>query len=189
MRFHEEQRFGGKTRKILTAGLLLPIPIVAAVLFLAVPALRDNPWPLGIVFAFVFVFDLVFWIVALRTRIVVEVEEESVVVAVWPFSRRVIPANQIERVEWLSQGLFRRFGGGIGKRWGDKRARYTVMNDAGVVLTLTDGWTVVLGSERAEELGQAISAIVLRHRPDLREAIEQQERRRRERWEQPRTRG
>jgi hypothetical protein len=186
MRFHEEQRFGGTAFKVLTAGLLLPIPIVAIVLYLAIPDLRDEPWPLGIVFALVFLFDLVFWVAALRTRLVVEVDDDSVVVAVRPFSRRVIPAVEIERVEWMSQGLFRRFGGGIGKRWADKRARYTVMNDGGVVLTLTDGWTVVLGSKRAEELGEAILAVVLRHRPDLRELLEaQEERRRQERWEQP----
>jgi hypothetical protein len=186
MRFHEEQRFGGTALKLLTAGLLLPIPIIAAILFLTIPDLRDNPWPLGIVLALVFLLDLVFWIVALRTRLVVDVEEDGVVVAVRPFTRRTIPATQIERVEWLSEGLFRRYGGGIGKRWANKQSRYTVMNDAGVVLTLTDGWTVVLGSKRAEELSQAITEVVLRHRPDLREAIEEQEQRRRhERWEQP----
>jgi hypothetical protein len=186
MRYHEEQRFGGTALKLLTVGLLLPIPIIAAILFLTIPGLRDNPWPLGIVFALVFLFDLVFWIVALRTRLVVDVEENGVVVAVRPFTRRTIPATQIERVEWLSEGLFRRYGGGIGKRWSDKRSRYTVMNDAGVVLTLTDGWTVVLGSKRPEELGTAVREVVLNHRPDVRRRLEEQEeRQRQERWEQP----
>jgi hypothetical protein len=180
MRFHEEQQFGGKALKFLTAGLLLPIPLVAVVLFAVIPALRDNPWPLAIVFALVFLLDLAFWVLALRTRLVVDVEEDRVVVAVRPFSRRVIPATQIERVEWQDQGLFRRFGGGFGKRWGDKRARYTVGNDAGVVLTLTDGWTVVIGSNRADELGQAIKDVVLRCRLE-----EQEERHWEERWEQP----
>ena len=162
MSFHEEQRFSGKAVKLLTLGLLLPIPLVAAVLFLVVPGPRDDPWPLALVFAAVFLLEFGLWLALVRVWFVVEVAEDRVAIRWRPFVRQTIPVGRIRDVEAVSAGLFRRYGAGMGKRWGDKRIRYTVGNDAGVVLTLTDGWRVVLGSRRPEELAEAIRAAMPR---------------------------
>ena len=156
MRFHEEQRFAGKAFKLLTVGLLLPIPLVAAILFLAVPGLRNDPWPLALVFVAVFLLEFGLWLALVRLRFVVEVGDDRVEIRWRPFVRQTISVERIAAIEAVPAGLFRRYGAGMGKRWADKRIRYTVGNDAGVVLTLTDGWTVVLGSRRPEELAEAI---------------------------------
>lgn len=169
MRFHEEQRFEGKAFMWVTAGLLLPIPLVAVVLYLAVPDLRDDPFPLFLVLAAVAVIDAAIWLAVVSQRVVVEVGEDRVAARARPFVRVEIPATQIEAVETVRTGLFKRYGGGIGKRWGDRRIRLTVGNDAGVVLKRADGWTVVLGSKRAEELGEAIRDLLREHRPELRQ--------------------
>ena len=172
MRFHEEQRFEGTAFKVLTAGLLLPIPLVAAVLYLAVPELRDDPFPLFVTLAAVAVVDAAIWLAVVRLRLVVEVGEDRIAVRARPFVDVQIPAAEIETVETVSKGLFKRYGAGIGKRWGDRRIRLTVGNDAGVVLKRADGWTVILGSKRSEELGEAIRNLVLAHRPELRQSEE-----------------
>ena len=187
MRFHEEQRFEGTVFKLLTAALLLPMPVIVAVLFVALPEMRGV---LLLALGAAAVLDVGFWLMLRRLRLVTDVGADRVDVRARPFARREFPATRIEAVEPVGSGLFRRYGIGLGnrrivKRIGptvgsgaedgpgksriEKRITLTVGGDAGVVLTLTDGWTVVLGSKRAEELGEAIRDLLREHRPELRQ--------------------
>jgi hypothetical protein len=105
------------------------------------------------------VAELALLILILRTPVIVQVTDEGVHVRVPPFVTEHIPAAELTAVEEVETGLFRRYGAGVGKRLSGRRARYTVGNDAGVVLERSNGWHVVIGSPRPAELAAAIRSI------------------------------
>ena len=155
MRFREEQRFEGGWRWFW-GGLMLGPVAVTAVPLLAAAATGADLTPVLLILAGLGLLGLGGLILLLRTPVVVEVGDEGVRVRVPPVFTEHVPAAEIVGVEEVSSGLRRRYGAGAGKRYAERRARYTVGNDAGVVLERTNGWRVVIGSKRPGELAAAI---------------------------------
>lgn len=178
MIFHEEQRFAGGWRWFWTTIILGPGALgLLTLLILSVATGVDFRMTLLIVAA-VQVVLLGLLVLVLRNPVTVRVTAEDIHIRVPPFvDERILPA-EIVSVEEVNAGLFRRYGAGVGKRFSDRRARFTVGNDAGVVLQRTNGWWVVIGSHYPAELAAAIQELRRRrttagseHAPDGRERV------------------
>ena len=160
MPFQQEQRFEGGWRWFW-AGLLLAPGGVAMLMLLGVAAATGAVLLLTLlILAGLELVALVGLILLLRTSVVVQVTDEYIRIRVAPFFNEDIPAADVTPVEEVSSGLWRRYGAGVGKRYSDRRARYTVGDDAGVVVERSNGWTIVIGSKRPTELAAAIRALM-----------------------------
>lgn len=91
-------------------------------------------------------------------RLVVEVHPEAVVIKFRPILTRAITLAEIDGVEVIDYRPMGEFGG-WGIRGGRRRIAYNVRGDHGVELTLLDGRKVLIGSQRAEEMGGIIQAL------------------------------
>jgi hypothetical protein len=156
MRFHQEQRFEGGWRWFWASLLLGPGAVAVLVLLVATAATGVNlRLPLLILAGFELV-ALAGLVLLLRTPVVVQVTDEGIRIRFAPSFGEDIPAAELGSVEEVPSGLWRRYGAGVGKRYGDRRARYTVGDDAGVVVERSNGWRIVIGSKRSAELAAAI---------------------------------
>jgi hypothetical protein len=159
MRFHQEQRFEGGWRWFWAEVMLGPGAVAAIVLLGVAAATGADLTPTLLLLAGLEVVALVGLILLLRTPVIVEVTDESIRVHGPLFFREEIPAADVTSVEEVTSGLWRQYGAGVGKRYGDRRARYTVGDDAGVVVMRSNGWRIVIGSKRPAELAEAIRGL------------------------------
>ena len=156
MLFYEEQRYSGGWRWFWAAIILGP-GAVALLVFLILTITTGTDFRLALlIVAAVEVLELALFLLVIRTPVIVRVTGEGIHIRVPPFVNERVTAAEVKELEEVSTGLRRRYGAGVGKRYGDRRARYTVGNDAGVVLERTDGWRLVIGSQRPAELAAAI---------------------------------
>lgn len=94
----------------------------------------------------------------LYLKLIVTVTNAAVEVRYRPFVARTIRLSEIAQAEARSYAPIREFGG-WGIRGGLHGTRaYNVSGNRGVELTLRDGRTLMIGSQRADELAQAIIA-------------------------------
>ena len=156
MRFHQEQRFEGGWRWFWAGVMLGPGAVAVMVLLAVAAATGANLTSTLLILAGVEVVALIGLILLLRTPVIVQVTDEGIRVRVPPFFGEDIPAAEVTSVEEVTSGLWRRYGAGVGKRYGNRRARYTVGDDAGVVVKRSNGWRIVIGSKRHAELAAAI---------------------------------
>jgi hypothetical protein len=89
-------------------------------------------------------------------RLVLEVTTDAVVIRYRPLTKRRIPLADIEQAKVRTYNAIKEYGGWGIKGWSLKNVAYNVSGDQGVELTLRDGRRVMLGSQRPEELAQAI---------------------------------
>ncbi len=156
MRFQQEQRFKGGWRWFW-AGVMLGPGAIALIVLLGISAATGvDLLPTLLLLAALEAVALAGFILVLRMSVVVQVTDEAIRIRVAPFFNENIPAAEVVSVEEVSSGLFRRYGAGVGKRCCPRRARYTVGDDAGVVVERSNGWTVIIGSERPADLASAI---------------------------------
>jgi Family of unknown function (DUF6141) len=111
--------------------------------------------------------DLVgFWLFAgvllpgllLAARLTTEVSARGLRLRFPPFVNRRIPFADIRGVQARTYRPLREFGG-WGIRWaGRERMAYNVSGNRGVEVELTDGRTVMVGSQRPDELADALRA-------------------------------
>lgn len=96
---------------------------------------------------------LLFYFARLETR----VEEDGVHIRFFPFhlSDRVIEWSEIDDFEAEKYRPILEFGG-WGLRWRPGRRAYNVSGNKGVRITKSSGKQVVIGSQRPEELEEAI---------------------------------
>lgn len=87
--------------------------------------------------------------------LIITVTTEAVHIRYRPFMKRSIPLANITNVDARTYSPLREYGGWGLRGWG-KRKAYNVSGDRGVDLSLQDGSTVMIGSQRADELAQAI---------------------------------
>jgi hypothetical protein len=140
--FLEEQRFSGRLVRALLFGTL-----IGWVLLVASGLIRDLMGPV-VVLAL-----LIFFAVA---RLVVRVSPEGLDIEFRPLTHRHIPLADISACEARVYRPIREYGG-WGMRWGWKGGRaYNVRGNRGVQLTLRSGESVLLGSQRADELASVI---------------------------------
>ena len=142
--------------------VLLSIAVIAIWVTLISQLLPNNflgddvmPTPLLIVFWLLFGIGLpaIFLFGNLRTA----VRGDGIYVRFWPFhfSDRKMPFTEIARCEVREYKPVREYGG-----WGIKCGKggwsYTMSGNRGVQLEFTDGKRLLIGSQRADELGHAI---------------------------------
>jgi hypothetical protein len=117
----------------------------------------NNPAPDWLMVLLWLVFGFGLPLFFLYLRLVVTVTDESIDIHFRPLTRRTIPMADVTQVEARTYAALREYGGWGIRGWGGKRA-YNVSGDRGVELTLADGRKVMIGSQRADDLAQAIAA-------------------------------
>ncbi len=96
---------------------------------------------------------VLFFVVA---KLVIEVRDDGLWVSFRPLMRRRIPFDQIKSAEASTYSPIKQYGG-WGIRWNPRKGvAYNVKGKRGVQLTLTDGRSVLVGSQRPVELAKAI---------------------------------
>lgn len=90
-------------------------------------------------------------------KLIVRVTDAAVIIHFRPLTRRTIPLSEIAGIEARTYVPIREYGG-WGIRGGLRGTRaYNMSGNRGVELTLADGRKVMVGSQRADELAQAIA--------------------------------
>jgi hypothetical protein len=92
-------------------------------------------------------------------RLTVEVFADRVAIRFRPFVRRTIALDSVVAVDAVTYRPLREYGGWGVKGWSRRKVAYNVRGDRGVLLTLVDGRTVLLGSQRSAELEAAIGRL------------------------------
>ena len=87
--------------------------------------------------------------------LIVTVTDEAVHIRYRPFMKRTIRLVDIAQADALTYSPLRDYGGWGLRGWGARKA-YNVSGNRGVELTLRDGSSVLIGSQRADELARAI---------------------------------
>jgi len=118
--------------------------------------LGDNPspdWGVWLLWVFIGVgLPSLF----LYLRLVLEVTPDQIVIRFRPLHSRAIPLNEVQEFQMRKYSAVKEYGGWGIKGWSQKKVAYNVSGNEGVELTLRDGRRVMLGSQRASELAQAI---------------------------------
>jgi hypothetical protein len=161
--FREDQRF---TQRWLWA--LVVVAAVAVWVFVVAQLVGSGGdeagWVLVIVAVVVGVGLPVLFAVA---RLTVEVFADRVEIRFRPFVRRTIALDSVVDAEAVTYSAVREYGGWGVKGWSRRKVAYNVRGDRGVLLTLVDGRTVLLGSQRAADLEAAIGRRPGRAAPSL----------------------
>jgi len=154
--FREEQRFEWFWN-LVTA---LPALLVGFGLFRQIvlhKPIMDEPgssmllWP-----AFGVTVATFIWFLGIR--LVTEVRDDELWIRFyWLRPAHVIKWNEIAKVEAITYRPIRDFGG-WGVRWAPRGILYNTRGNRGVRVYLTTGRRVLVGSQRADELAQAINA-------------------------------
>ncbi len=117
----------------------------------------DRPAPDWMMILFWLAFGIGMPVFFLYLRLTVMVTDGTIDIHFRPLTRRRIPVADVAHVEARTYSPLREYGGWGIRGLGSNRA-YNVSGDQGVELTLFDGHKVLIGSQRAEELAQAIAA-------------------------------
>jgi hypothetical protein len=161
-RFREEQRFNQWWLYAMTG----TVAVVATALFgygMFQQLVRGQPWgdrPMSDTALALLgpLFILLVWSVALLLRWIslqVEVRKSSVFIRFRPFVHREILFRDIRQCDARTYRPIREYGG-WGIRAGRRGTAYNVSGNRGVQLELVNSKPVLIGSQRAEELAQAI---------------------------------
>jgi hypothetical protein len=94
-------------------------------------------------------------------KLITEVKNDGLYIQFFPFSRQKIPFDNIKKCEVRQYSPIKEYGG-WGIRWGRKGKAYNVSGNRGVQLELLKGKPILIGSQRPEELAQAIT-IQMKH--------------------------
>ena len=93
----------------------------------------------------------------LTASLQIEIDQDAVRLAFWPFTRRTIPKADITHAAVRNSDPISEYGGwGLRLAPGNRRA-YTVRGRSGVQLELVNGQQIFIGSRRPEELLRAIT--------------------------------
>jgi hypothetical protein len=91
-----------------------------------------------------------------QMRLFIDVTADQVVIRYRPFSRRVIDIGEIERVQARTYDAIKEYGGWGIRGWSKEKMAYNVGGNRGVELFLRGGQSLMLGSQRADELAEVI---------------------------------
>jgi hypothetical protein len=91
------------------------------------------------------------------SQLVTEVCDDGIYIRFFPFHKTShrIAFTEVKQFELRTYHSFREYGG-HGIRYGSKGKAYTVSGDRGIQIELLNGKRLLIGSQRAEELWQAI---------------------------------
>ena len=110
-----------------------------------------NPGPDWSMWLLWVVFGIGFPIVWAMIRLIVEVRDDYLLIRYYPFTTRKVSFVDIKRAEARTYSPLREYGGWGVRGWGKKMA-YNVSGNKGVEVELQDGQTIMIGSQRSEEL-------------------------------------
>ncbi len=116
----------------------------------------SNPPPVWLVVALWLLIGMGLPALFGQMRLFIEVTPDAVLVRYRPFSRRSIPIADIQKVEARTYEALREYGGWGIRGWSKEKMAYNVSGNKGVELTLRDGRSLMLGSQRADELAAAV---------------------------------
>lgn len=119
----------------------------------------DNPMPDGLLVVFWAIFGLGLPALFLFGGLVTEVRDDGIYIRYAPFHRRFrrIAFDELKGYDVRTYRPIVEYGG-WGIRLGWKGKAYNVSGNHGVQLELADGTRLLVGSQRAQELGRAIEA-------------------------------
>ena len=116
----------------------------------------DRPAPDWVVWLIFVIFGVFAPLLLYFARLVVSVDDEAVRIRWVPFARKTIPLADIESAEARTYRPIREYGG-WGVRWAGKRGTaWNAHGNRGVQLVLRGGKRVLIGSQQAEALAEAI---------------------------------
>ena len=157
--FREVQKLGGMWWvMLLLCGVAVLAWIGFAVQIVLGRPLGTNPAPDWVMWLLWLLFGIGLPILWHLSKLVVEVTDDRILVQYIPFVSRTIPFTQIKGYKARSYRPIREYGG-WGIRWapGNRRA-YSVKGNKGVELELHSGQRIMIGSQKPEELVQAIDS-------------------------------
>ena len=165
LRFQEVQRFDQTWLKLVlfaVAGAALCV-IIAGIYIQLIRGIPfgNNPVPDGALVLLnlvMFLLGVVLPLSVLHLKIEVRLDDKALSAVMWPLSRRMIPLEEIVAWEAKDYRPLRDFGG-WGIRYSGKLGcwAYNVKGNRGVFLEMIGGKKVLIGSQRAEELAEAIT--------------------------------
>ena len=131
------------------------------IIFLASFSLYAAPLILRVIFGIA--LPIFFYLLKLTT----EVRSDGLYIRFFPlhFSFRRIPLGELKRYEVRIYRPIREYGG-WGIRYGFKGKAYNVSGNRGVQLELLKGKRLLIGSQRSEELANAIGLALRKHKED-----------------------
>jgi hypothetical protein len=144
--FVEEQRFLPRS---LSLALLVGVLAVTAWAATSAGGLRGPEWvPLIVGVGLTLLFHFL--------ELTVTVRPCEIEIRFRPLTRRRIPPSAVRSCEARTYGPIREYGGwGVRRGWKGGWA-YNVRGNRGVQLELEDGSSILIGSQRADELAAAI---------------------------------
>lgn len=95
----------------------------------------------------------------LEIRLEVTVFSDRIDIRFPPLRRRTLSRSDIAGFEVRTYRPIREYGGWGLKGWRPGKVAYNIRGNRGVDLTLTSGQRLLLGSQRADELGDAIATL------------------------------
>ena len=98
-------------------------------------------------------------------KLITEVRTDHLFVQFSPFPGQMIPYMNVRRCEARTYHPIREYGG-WGIRYSRKGKAYNVSGNHGVQLQLMNGKAILIGSQRSDELAEAIHAHLKRSHPD-----------------------
>ena len=152
--FTEVQRFRQPLLLLLLGLIAAPFWYLAVGRFVFGAEVEDSR-SLAVVWLFA---GVLFPGLLLAARLVTEVSPRGLRLRFPPFLTREIPFTEIRRVQARTYRPLREYGG-WGLRWGGRgKTAYNVSGNKGVEVELTDGRTVMVGSQCPDELAEALRA-------------------------------
>lgn len=158
VRFREEQRFGQWwlwALVLVGAGAgWLPLVLTLS----GADGSQTGPWWLVVATAAALGVGLPLLVGV--ARLIVEVGADRVTIRFRPFTVRTIDLAEVTSAEAVTYRPVRDYGGWGVKGWTRRKVAYNVSGNRGVLLTLRDGRTVLLGSQQPEALAAAIRPLL-----------------------------
>jgi hypothetical protein len=167
--YREEQRFGLWLRWLVAASIALAVPF--SIFSLAkIPSEQGSPGILPIILlamAGIFV-PIAVAVLFLLLKLETEVRSDGLYVRFFPFHVNFKSFTKDDLGEYYARKYRPLLEyGGWGIRWSLRKGRaYNVSGDKGVQLVFKSGKQLLIGSQRAEELEEAIRSIMERKTDD-----------------------
>lgn len=117
----------------------------------------NNPASNGMLIVMLVVFCIALPALFLLMKLQVETTPEGVHVRFRPFLNRLIRYEEIESAVAQTYSPLKEYGGWGIRGWG-KRVAYNARGNEGVLLTLKNGGTIMLGTQKPSDLESAIRA-------------------------------
>ena len=111
---------------------------------------------LAIVAPGIMLFTIGFTYLFYSLKLITEVRDDGLYVRFYPLSHRIIHFEKIKSCEVKTYKPIKEYGG-WGIRYGRKGKAYNISGNRGVQLELSKGKPLLIGSQKPEELAQAIN--------------------------------